>query len=135
MKFLKEFEFEGKTLAVDLIDTQQVKEGVVCQVYEFTGNSDMDLGIIAVEAGRKTPLQLVLKGTRTIEGYVSGKGTLNVQRSNGVAETYKFSETSEQNQIEVFVGDTMQWAAVEDLVFYEICFPPYKDGRFKNIDE
>jgi hypothetical protein len=35
----------------------------------------------------------------------------------------------------VGIGDVMQWEADKetDLVAYEICFPPYEDGRYENI--
>jgi hypothetical protein len=35
-------------------------------------------------------------------------------------------------------GELMQWQAAHDakdlLVAYEICYPPYEDGRFKNVE-
>ena len=33
------------------------------------------------------------------------------------------------------VGDIIQWQAVEDLVVFEVCFPPYEDGRFENLKQ
>jgi hypothetical protein len=37
-------------------------------------------------------------------------------------------------EVEVKIGETMQWQAApdSDLEVYEICFPPYADGRFEN---
>lgn len=38
--------------------------------------------------------------------------------------------------IDVQIGEQMQWAAEpeSDLVFAEVCFPPYEDGRYENIE-
>jgi hypothetical protein len=37
-------------------------------------------------------------------------------------------------EVIVKVGETMQWVAAESgLTFYEICEPPYIDGRFENL--
>ena len=35
----------------------------------------------------------------------------------------------------VEIGEIMQWQADENesLVVFEICFPPYQDGRFENL--
>lgn len=57
----QEFDFEGSSLPIQYIETQDVKEGVVCDVYTFEGGSD------------------------------------------------------------------------KDLMAYEVCIPPYQDGRFENI--
>ena len=38
-------------------------------------------------------------------------------------------------EVEIKVGDLVQWEATKDLVFAEICYPPYEDGRFENISE
>ena len=34
------------------------------------------------------------------------------------------------------IGEIMQWQADKDspLVAYEICIPPYEDGRYENIE-
>ena len=39
--------------------------------------------------------------------------------------------------IDVKVGDTMQWKADLNsrLVVYEVCYPPYADGRYENLPE
>jgi hypothetical protein len=29
----------------------------------------------------------------------------------------------------------MQWTAKTDLIFYEICYPKYEDGRYENLTE
>ena len=134
---LKIFEFEGTSLPVRFVETQDVVEGVVCDVYTFEGDSSKDLAIIRVQPGFKTPLQRVLQGEKTIEGYVSGKGKLNITRSNNEKESFEVNENLKKPlSVTVMVGDLMQWHADKDsnLVAYEVCFPPYKDGRFENIE-
>ncbi len=127
-------EFKGKR--VSFIETMHVKEGVDCDVYSFVDDSSKDLGVITVRSGQMTPLQRVVLGTRTIEGYVSGRGTLTVGTEKGETKVYLFDEKNAECEINVEIGQIMQWAAAQDsnLVFYEICEPPYQDGRFENLD-
>ena len=122
---------------VAYIETMQVKEGVVCDTYSFVGDDNQDLAIVRVTKGCKTPLQKILQGTQTIEGFLSGKGTLMVQHEDGTTKTYTFNSASPDKEVEVNVGQIMQWTAPDDvdLIFYEICTPPYKDGRFENLPE
>ena len=91
-----------------------------------------DLGIIRIKAGSKTPLQKVLRGNQTIEGYISGEGRLVITGTDSAQKEY-----IAQKGLAVFVkvGEVMQWQADSDsdLVAYEICYPPYKDGRFENL--
>ncbi len=48
----------------------------------------------------------------------------------------KVNNSSDIKEVEVKIGECMQWEAMEDgLVFYEICYPPYKEGRYENINE
>ena len=130
------FKFKGSNSAITFIETQQVKEGVTCDLYQFNADETKDLAIVKVSKGYKTPLQRVLHGSLTIEGYVSGHGTLIVRNKDGKEYLYNCDETSERVEIEVVVGQTMQWEATDtNLVFYEVCSPPYKDGRFENIPE
>lgn len=133
---LKNFRFKGKSLAIEYVETQQVKEGVTCDLYTFSNDSTKDLAIVTVLKGYKTPLQRVLLGTLTLEGYVSGHGTLNIRNKDGKEYIYDCDKPSERIEIEVVVGQTMQWEATDsDLVFYEVCSPPYQDGRFENLPE
>lgn len=121
---------------VTYIETIQVKEGVECDVYAFVGSNTEDLAIVRVTKGFKTPLQKILQGDKTVEGYLKGKGVLTVERENGVRKSYSFDATSTDMEVAVRVGQIMQWTATdEDLTFYEICQPPYKDGRFENLAE
>jgi len=118
---------------ITFVETQNVKSGVVCDVYFFDKDGSKDLGIVTVSKGSKTPLQKVLKGDKTIEGFLSGVGTLTITKQSGEIEKYDFSNSTAKIEVEVGIGQTMQWEANEELVFYEICYPPYQDGRFENI--
>ena len=127
------FEKSGTSSAVSFIETQQVKEGVECDIYRFDDDTSRDLAIVRVSKGYKTPLQLVIKGDCTLEGFISGVGTLTVVNHDSVTKKYVFKADKLGTQVEVKVGETMQWEAHEDLTFYEICEPPYEDGRFQNL--
>ena len=122
--------------SVHFVETMQVKEGVECDVYEFIDDISKDLAIVRVKKGFKTPLQRIMLGDRTVEGFVSGTGTLTVKDSDEKSQSYSFSG-SEKGEVEVSVGQIMQWYAdgEDDLTFYEICWPPYEDGRFENLVE
>ena len=117
--------FKGE--AVTFVKSSQVKEGVVCDVYKYNNTDERDLGIVYVDAGFTTPLQQVVQGDKTVEGYLQGNGTLTVSEKK-----YVFPN-NETQEILVDVGETMQWRAGTDLIFYEICEPPYQDGRFVNL--
>lgn len=118
---------------VRFIESTTVKDGVVCDVYEFVNDKSKDLGIVNVQKGYKTPLQLVVGGEKTLEIFQQGQGVLTVVDKNKNKREYSFP--SEQSEVEVKVEEKMQWEALEDLVFAEICYPPYKDGRFRNLNE
>lgn len=130
------FNFEGGEHGVSYVETMDVAEGVSCEVYTFVENEGRDLGIIKIEPGRKTPLQKVLEGEKTIEGYLSGKGKLTVTKPDGSQEIF-VANGMDENPIIIIVniGETMQWEAEpdSDLTAFELCIPPYKDGRFENI--
>lgn len=122
---------------VRYVETMTVKEGVECDVYSFNDDSSKDLGVVRVDKGTKTPLQRVLEGVTTTEGLLSGKGTLTVQSVDGEFTTFAFDEQNHGDVVVVEVGQIMQWEADQDseLVFYEVCVPPYADGRFENLTE
>lgn len=130
---LTTFEYNGKVLPVEFVETMEVKDGVTCDVYSFVGDTTKDLGIVTVKRGHKTPLQRVLKGDKTIEGLVSGSGVLTVKSSSDKEITYQFNDSNNTSYVEVLVGETMQWSADSDLIFYEVCHPPYSDGKFENL--
>lgn len=134
---IKVFTFEGREQPVSFVETMHVIDGVDCDVYKFLEDSSKDLGIIRVISGSKTPLQRVLKGDRTVEGYLSGKGKLTITKSDGKQNFYEVgAESKKPFEVNVGIGETMQWEADKNsnLVAYEICFPPYEDGRYENID-
>lgn len=122
-------------VSVNYVETQQVKDGVECDIYTFDANTSRDLAVVRVAKGFKTPLQRVLKGDETIEKYVKGIGTLTVTNTDGTEIVHTFPNEAHQDEVVVGIGQTMQWTANEDLVFYEICTPPYEDGRFENLPE
>lgn len=54
----------------------------------------------------------------------------------GQIEFYEVGDDSQRKlAVDANVGDLMQWQASEDsnLTAYEVCYPPYQDGRFENI--
>jgi mannose-6-phosphate isomerase-like protein (cupin superfamily) len=136
MNTLHSFVIDNTTKKVTFVETQEVKEGVRCDIYTIKGKRQ-DLAIVTVTQGYKTPLQRVLLGDRTIEGFISGSGALTVTSPDGTSTVYEFSNENEGNAVVVTVGQLMQWHACGpvDLIFYEICEPPYEDGRFENLAE
>ena len=135
MNKLSAFHFNNEELAVLYLNTEKVKEGVECDVYSFPGDKSKDLAIVRVQAGFKTPLQKIIDGKETLEGYIDGKGSLTVTTPNGEVQVHIFEPGSIAPPVEVHVGDTMQWKAPSDsgLTCYEICTPPYENGRFENL--
>ncbi len=133
---LKEFPWEKRPQPVSFVETVSVVDGVTCDVYTFDQDSGKDLGIIKIQAGKSTPVQKVLDGERTIEGHIFGKGKLVVTRADGKVETTNVGDDPyEMISVTVMVGDTMQWQADpnSNLIAFEVCFPPYKDGRYENV--
>ena len=125
-KPLTEFEFEEGVRKVLFVETVQVADGVECDVYCVEGDNSKDLGVIKIK-GKKTPLQEVLKGERTVEGFIKGNGKLTVTDTEGNDKVYPVDDKSSQGfKIDVGIGEIMQWEAVEgsDLIAFEICVPP-----------
>ncbi|QQG44524.1 MAG: hypothetical protein HYW86_01250 [Candidatus Roizmanbacteria bacterium] len=134
---VKTFQYEGKSLPVSHTSTLNVTTGVECDVYQFVGDQSKDLGVIRIQPGCKTPLQKVLKGDKTVEGYISGKGKLIITKPNGEKYIYEVSDKLEKPlAVLVEIGELMQWEADKesDLKAYEVCYPPYEDGRYENIE-
>lgn len=104
----------------------------MCEVYEFVNDTTKDLGIVFVKAGAKTPLQKVIGGESTIEIYKEGQGILMIHDIDGLEHKYQFPGSVKR--VEVKIGEKMQWEAITDLVFHELCFPPYADGRFEVVE-
>ena len=125
-------EFQGEK--VTYIETLNVKDGVVCDVYAYDGDKEKDLGVITVAPNTCTPLMKILRGDRTIDGFISGKGVLTIVRATG--EVIKYTPQNEGEEFEMLVNETVQWCSEgEELNFYEICYPPYHDGRYENITD
>ena len=68
-----------------------------------------------------------------IEIFREGVGKLTVIGTDKKDRVYRFP--GQQSEVEVEVGELMQWEALENLTFAEVCYPPYKEGRFLNIDK
>lgn len=135
--FEKLSNFGDREIPIIYKSTQTIKEGVECDVYSFDGDPTKDLAIVRVSKGAKTPLQRVISGTKTIEGFIGGKGTLSIQYPNGKTFSYNFGQGNIGHEMIIDIGQIMQWSADgdSDLVFYEICQPPYEEGRFENLTE
>lgn len=119
---------EFRSEVVTYIETTYPNDDVECDVYKYDHDPERDLAIVQVKPRGKTPKQRMLLGKSTIEGHISGRGELTVNDT-----AYQFPHAS-LDEIEVKVGDIMQWHAGEDkLIFYEICKPPYTNGRFEDI--
>lgn len=118
------------------METIQVASGVSCDTYSFTNDKSKDLALIHIKPGCKTPLQKVLKGEKTVEGYLSGNGRLVVIGKNETEDCFICnSKSPKPAPVTVSIGEIMQWQADNDspLEAFEICYPPYKEGRFENI--
>ncbi len=137
MSKLTEFTFHNQHLPVTFVESQTVKKGVTCDIYSFDFDDSRDLAIVRVVTGETTPLQRVVYGTKTIEGYLSGIGTLTVLSNDNVTHDYSFRTGDEAKPIDISVGDIMQWHATgkSSLTFYEICEPPFMSGRFETLPE
>jgi predicted alpha/beta hydrolase family esterase len=123
--------FRGQS--VKFVETQNIKNGVECDVYSFTEDNSKDLGILRIKQGSKTPKQRILKGDKTTEGFLEGAADLTISRSSSDKTIYAYADNSYGTDTILGVGDTMQWTANEDSACYEICYPPYENGRFKNL--
>lgn len=119
--------------AVTYVETQQIKEGVEADLYTFNGDASKDLAIVRVAAGHKTPLQRILKGEKTIEGYLDGQAILTVTHLDSTQSVTAYPGNAEL-ETPVAINETMQWSAGTNLMFYEICLPPYEDGRFEDLN-
>lgn len=128
---LKEFEEEPVTY----VETTDVKDGVTCDVYRFTDTDEKDLGVVHIVKGSASPRQRVLTGEKTIQMFREGAGTLEVTDRNGRTVRYHYPYGTAPKAVEVNVGEVMQWFAngETDLSFYEICYPPYEEGRFEEV--
>lgn len=133
---LRNYVLDGELLEVDYVENQKVKEGVECDIYVFTDDETRDLAIVRVDPGSRTPLQRVLSGTRTLECYQTGSGRLTVIEVDGKSIEYIFPSEDGDLSVTIEVGQIMQWTADADsvLTFSEVCYPPYQEGRFEDLD-
>lgn len=131
------FKHRNEDLPAVYVRTDIISPGVTCEVYLDPTTGKRDYGKVTVEPGYKTPKQKVLSGEETIECYFSGKGRLTIIHTDGTTSTFDLDSKDRGFAHEVRVGEIMQWEASNDeaLVFVEICYPPFTDGRFENIDE
>ena len=83
MKTLEQFTYRNETLATHFIESSEVFPGVVCDVYSHPETKERDLGVIYIEAGKKTQPQKVVGGKETTEGYISGRGILLILKPDG----------------------------------------------------
>ena len=152
---LGSFDFEGQTLKVNFIESMKVTTGVACDVYGFEGDKSKDLAIVEVEPDCKTPLQRVLKGEKTIEGYISGKGILTITKPTGEKKIYKVGDSKDPFSVSVAIGELMQWQSslysmksaahhIKRVVFKTylsnsksivVSLPAYKERRMIKVDE
>jgi hypothetical protein len=131
------FTHAGKTPTLQFVESNEVFPGVICDSYSLDPDAEgrsRDVGIIYMKPGVKTKPQQVLSGEETIAGYISGKGRLIIIRE-GEQHIFEVGPENEGFSHSVEVGDTMQWQAVEGLVLFEICIPPYEPGRYKDLDD
>jgi hypothetical protein len=132
---LERFDLCGLADRVVYVETVAVRPGVTCDVYRFATDQTWDLAVVEVHAGHKTPHQRVVDGETTIEGRIAGQGVLTVSNQGNVV-AYEFRD-DEAQPVSVKQGEQMQWHADtnEPLYFFELCNPPYADGRFEDLPE
>ncbi|MFC1710359.1 hypothetical protein ACFL0F_01710 [Patescibacteria group bacterium] len=133
---LTEFQFDEGIKGVVFIETISVVDGVTRDIYSVEDDTSIDLGIIKIKPGSKTPRQRVKNGQKTIEGYISGRGIFTITREkSGKSEIHPVDDNINRFSIDVGIGDVTQWLADENsnLVAFEVCIPPYDEGRFENI--
>lgn len=135
---IESFNYQDQELSAEYQETVEVIPGkVFCDVYTHPETQERDLGIISISAGANTPVQRVILGEETIEGYLSGKGKLIVIHNDGSIAEYPVDETTEGFTCSIWEGQTMQWQAdsEEPLEIFEICYPPFEEGRFESISQ
>lgn len=133
---LNRFLIDGVMQPVSFVETTAVAEGVECDVYEFEGDETKDLGIIKIQGGCSTPLQRVVQGVKTLEGYISGRGFLDVVDVDETEILYDVRRDPKTPLVvAIGIGDTMLWHGERGstLIAYEVCYPPYQAGRFENL--
>lgn len=134
MSKLNSFKLDDELLELKYESTNEVKLGVICDVYSVIGRTDLDFALVEMKSGSSTPLQLVKGGERTIEIHVSGVGQFFFQE-NEKAEPKLFDlEDGKPFKLTIPIGSKVRWIAETDLTFAEVCYPPYEDGRYINLE-
>lgn len=107
----------------------------MCDVYSLDGDKTKDLCIVTVKAGHKTPLQRILKGEKTVQSFMEGRGALTITTLDEEVNLQELDTNSQPKEFVVNIGEMMQWEADEaGLAHYEIYYPPYQEGRFENLN-
>jgi dipeptidase E len=107
---------------IAFITSEHVTEGIDSDVYSFLDNSTQILTITKVKKGSKTPLEKITTGSKIVEGFIKGKGTLTVHLESGTQNTYYFETAGFNKPVDVKIGQSVQWTAPldADLVYYKI---------------
>ena len=134
MEKLSKFTLDNEVLDLKYESTNEVKTGVMCDVYSVRERTDVDFAFVKMESGCSTPLQLVLGGEKTVEIHLSGAGQFFFQE-NEQAEPEVFRlEDGKPFQLTIPIGSKVRWTAETELTFVEVCYPPYEDGRYRNLE-
>ena len=121
---------------IKYIETSTVQEGVTCDVYEFVNSASKDLGIINISKGFRSPRQLIVGGEETYQIHRKGEAILRIWKSENTKEPmHVYHFPGDAPEVLVEKGNIMEWQAIGDMEYAEICVPPYKDGRFKNLPQ
>ena len=132
---MRTFDYLGKTFPVESQGCETVVDGVVCEVFKFTGLTACDLAIVTMEPLAKTPIQVVRNGVVTLEQIIDGEGDTNLR----VLRAGKYEVVQSGPHIPstpILPSDVMQWTAgAKGAKFSEICWPPFEEGRFETLDE
>jgi hypothetical protein len=131
------FDLLEDSAPVKFVQTTLVKAGVEFDTYTFDDDDSRDLTIARVAPGALSLMQRVLDGSMTLEGYVEGSGILYITPLGEDEQSFTFGPDEANEPIVVEVGDIMQWQADEgaSLTYYEICYPPYEEGRFEILPD
>ncbi len=134
MRKIKRFTFEGRTQEVVFTETEKLPPDVLVHLYKFAWDDTKDLALFTTK--KRTPLQRVRQGTRTVEGYISGQAKLTIAKPDGTTRVYEVGKDTGQLSVDVEIGDLMRWEVLNGSTFvgYEVCFPPWAPGRYEDVE-
>lgn len=118
---------------IELIETQQIKPGVTCDVIEAVDSEDYDFSRVLIEPGCYTDKQMRVSGEKIITGQIRGRGTLCIWKPDiNQMVAYPFNEENGCDlHIPIQLGWVIQWfASIEGngpLEIWDQSFPPFKD--------